>query len=98
MFKWVSFKIMFERTKMYVAWVQFAMIGWLFVLQTGFNLLSTLALTGALLGMLALIDFRWILPAEMERLAEKNPVLMSIRDNIEELLELEKQRYEREEK
>ncbi len=83
--KWISFKIMFERAKQYVAWVQFMMIGWLFILQTEFNLVTTILLVGIALGTLALIDFKWILPAELDKMAQKNPVLMKIMSDVNEI-------------
>lgn len=83
--KWINFKIMAERTKAYVAWIQFIMVAILFIQQTMFNLITTLSLVAIALGILSLADFKWILPAELNRMAEKNPILMEIRRDIKEL-------------
>jgi Tfp pilus assembly protein PilZ len=80
--KLISLKVMAERAKAYVAWVQFLMIGVIFIQQTSFDLITTLVLVAVLLGALSLIDFKWILPAELNRMAEKNPVMMSIKKDI----------------
>ena len=85
--RWINFKIMFERMKMYVAWVQFVMIGWLFIIQTKFNLWMTLLLVALSLGLLSFIDFKWILPAELNKMAEKNPVIMAIKRDVEKIRE-----------
>jgi len=83
--KLISLKVMAERAKAYVAWVQFLMIGVIFIQQTSFDLITTLVLVAVLLGTLSLIDFKWILPAELNRMAEKNPVMMSIKKDIAEI-------------
>lgn len=83
--KLISLKVMAERAKAYVAWVQFLMIGVIFIQQTSFDLITTLALVVVALGTLSLIDFKWILPAELNRMAEKNPVMMSIKKDIAEI-------------
>lgn len=83
--KWINFKIMFERTKQYVIVVQFLMVSWIFIQSTQFNLPMTILLVVLVLGILSLVDFKWILPAELNRMSEKNPVLMEIRRDIKEL-------------
>ena len=91
--KLINFKIMGERAKMYVAWVQFAMIGVLFIQQTTFDLVTTILLVAISLGTLTIVDFRWILPAELKRTAEKNPVIMSIQRDVSEIKEMVKRGY-----
>ncbi|MGD9381712.1 MAG: hypothetical protein PVI03_04635 [Candidatus Thorarchaeota archaeon] len=81
----ISMKIMAERAKMYVAWVQFLMIGWLFIAQTEFNLPMTILLVVSFLAVLSLIDFKWILPAELNRMAEKNPVMMKVMRDVHDI-------------
>lgn len=83
--KWINFKIMAERSKQYVAWVQFIMIGWIFIAQTEFNLITTILLVILALGVLSLIDFKWIFPAELNRISQKNPVLMKIMNDVHDI-------------
>jgi len=81
----ISLKIMAERSKQYIAWVQFIMIGVIFIQSTNFNLPMTLLLVVLFLGILSVIDFKWILPAELNRISEKNPVLMSMKKDLAEI-------------
>ena len=86
--KLINFKIMAERSKQYVAWIQFIMISILFIQQTPFSLITTIALVATVLGILSIIDFKYILPAELNRMSEKNPMLVSIKNDLKELKEL----------
>ncbi len=82
----ITFKIMFDRVRNYISIIQFAMIGYLFIIGTDFNLISTLFIVAVASAILAVVDFRWIYPAEMERATEKNPVFMELRANQREVL------------
>jgi ABC-type siderophore export system fused ATPase/permease subunit len=82
----ITFKIMFDRVRNYISIIQFAMIGYLFIIGTDFNLVSTLFVVAVASTILAVVDFKWIYPAEMERATEKNPVFMELRSNQREML------------
>lgn len=86
--KLINFKIMAERSKQYVAWIQFIMISILFIQQTPFSLITTIVLVATVLGILSIVDFKYILPAELNRMSEKNPMLVSIKNDLKELKEL----------
>ncbi len=86
--KLINFKIMAERSKQYVAWIQFIMISILFIQQTPFSLITTIFLVATVLGILSIVDFKYILPAELNRMSEKNPMLVSIKNDLKELKEL----------
>jgi len=91
MVKLISFKLMFERTKQYIATVNFVMIAYLFIEQTQFNLVTTVILALLVLGVLSIVDFKYIYPKELGRASEKNPVLMEIRNDIKKLLQITEQ-------
>jgi len=55
---------MFGRVMSYMAYLQFPMIVYLFVVQTGFDLLSTLFLILAGCAVLAVLDWKYIFPRE----------------------------------
>lgn len=82
----ITFKIMFDRVRNYISIIQFAMIGYLFIVGTDFNLVNTLLVVAVASAILAVVDFKWIYPAEMERATEKNPVFMEMRENQRKLL------------
>lgn len=82
---WINLKVIGERTKQYIAWAQFIMIGYIFIQQTEFNLVTTVLLILISLSVISVIDFKWILPAELNRISEKNPVLMEIRKEVREI-------------
>jgi len=82
---------MSERLKNYIGWIQFVMIGWIFITQTEFDLVTTILLVAIALGAVSLVDFKWVFPAEQNRIAEKNPFLISMRNDIKEI----KQRIEK---
>ncbi len=86
--KAINFKIMFDRVRYYISIIQFAMIGYLFIISTEFNLVTTLLAVGIASAVLAVIDFKWIYPAELRRASEKNPMFMELYKNQKELLEI----------
>ncbi len=85
MVKLISFKIMFERVRGYIGILQFLMIGYMFIQQTEFNLLTTIFLVGVVSVVLAIIDFKYIYPAEQKRIMQKNPVIMEIYNDVKEI-------------
>ena len=86
MIKAINLKIMFDRVRNYIGIIQFAMIGWLFIISTEFNLVSTLFVVAVASSILAVIDFKWIYPEEMRRISQKNPVMREIYENQKEIL------------
>jgi hypothetical protein len=88
MVKWISFKLMFERAKMYMASANFIMIAVLFVQQTDFDPLTVVLLSVSSLLILTIIDFKWIYPNELGRTSEKNPFLVGIKNDISRLLQI----------
>lgn len=85
MVKLISFKIMFERVRGYIGILQFLMIGYMFIQQTEFNLLTTIFLVGVVSVVLAVVDFKYIYPAELERIMQKNPIIMEIYNDVKEI-------------
>ncbi len=84
--KVINFKIMFDRARYYISIIQFAMIGYLFIVGTEFNLITTLLAVGIAGAILAIIDFKWIYPEEMRRISEKNPIIMEMYINQKRIL------------
>lgn len=85
----ISLKIMASRVRDYLGYVQFPMVAYIFIVQTGFNLLQTVAVVIAGSLALAFVDWKVILPAEQKRTALKNPEwnrMMKKLDDIEILL------------
>ena len=80
--------IMGERVRSYVSAVNFVMITYLFIIQTEFNLLITALLILSIMIILALIDWKWILPKEMEWKSRKNPIMMDILEKEREIKEM----------
>lgn len=90
--KWINFKIMGERSKAYIGYIQFVMVGYIFIVQIEFDLITTILLVVLALGAVSLIDFKWIFPAEQNVIAKKNPFLMEMRKDIKAI----RQRIDRE--
>lgn len=65
--------MMFGRVMSYMAYLQFPMIVYLFVVQTGFDLLSTMFLILAGCAVLAVLDWRYIFPREKRIDSTINP-------------------------
>ena len=71
----IKLKVMFDRVRSYTGIVQFMMISWLFIIGTELNLMLTVLLVAVLSAALAIVDFKWIYPAEMDTISRKNPVV-----------------------
>lgn len=70
----IKLKVMFNRVREYMAAVQFLMIGYLFIAGTEFNLYSTILVMAVVSAMIAVLDFKYIMPREYRVLAYKNPI------------------------
>lgn len=81
----IEFKIMFDRVKNYIAMIQFMMVGYLFIINTEFNLIATIATVAGLSAILAIIDYKWLLPREYGKLAEKNPAIVKIIKKLDKI-------------
>jgi len=69
----VVYKMMFGRVMSYMAYLQFPMIVYLFVVQTGFDLLSTIFLILAGCAILAVFDWKYVFPIEKRLDSTINP-------------------------
>ena len=82
--KWIGhYKRLFDRVRNYISSVNFLMLGYLFVKETGWS--DWYLLTIPLLFVLAYFDAKIIHPAESESVARKNPILMEIYKKVKEL-------------
>lgn len=71
----IGFKIMFDRIKNYIAMIQFVMVGYLFIVQTEFDFWMTVAGVAIVSIIVSILDYKWILPNELNAIARKNPVM-----------------------
>ncbi len=83
----ISIKVMFTRLKDYLGSIQFAMIGYLFVMDIGFNIYLAMFGIGALCMILAIVDYKWLLPKEQQTWSYKNPVMMEMLERIKRIEE-----------
>lgn len=89
----ISIKIILARIRDYLGYLQFAMISYIFITQTQFNLLHTIILVAISSIALAIIDWKIIYPAEQRKIQQKNPEwnkLMSKIEAIEKELKVKK--------
>jgi hypothetical protein len=81
----VQILIMFNNARGHIGILSFIMIGWMFILQTELNLIQTLAFAGVGFIVLMVFDWKYLYSNIQRKSAEKNPVLMEMKDDIKEV-------------
>jgi hypothetical protein len=81
----ITIKVIAERTKQYVAWVQFLLILYLFIAQSPFSVWLVVPTATIALLVISYIDYRFILPAEFNKSSKLNPFMVEIRDDIQSM-------------
>ncbi len=85
-------KVYVDRIRYYLSFIQFIMIAYLTVVKTDLNLIILCILLGISLPILLFIDFRFVMPAELNYLTNKNPFMRKLDErlsNIEKSLKKE---------
>lgn len=85
--KLISFKVIGERVKQYIGWVQFMLILYLFVAESPYSvwLVVPIAVIGILI--IGVIDYKFIFPKEIGKVASKNPFWVEMQQDIKEIKE-----------
>jgi hypothetical protein len=81
--KTIRLKVMFDRIKQYIGIVQFAMVAYIFIISTEWNLYTTLILISIISMVLAVVDFKWIYPAELNEISRRNPFMLEVLKRLE---------------
>ena len=87
MSKWISIKIIVERIKGWLGVFNFAMIGYLFIVESPYDFVTVVVLLGIAVVSIGLIDYKFIFPKEIGKVASKNPFLISLQQDITEIKE-----------
>lgn len=85
--KMISFKVVAERMKQYVAWVQFVLILYLFIAESPYPFWIVLPVAGVGVLLIGYIDYKFIFPKEIGKVASKNPFLVNLQNDITEIKE-----------
>ena len=83
--KSITLKIMLDRLRYYASMIQFAMISYLFIKQTEWNLASTTLLVGIASIIIMYLDWKYILPKEQGRYWSKNPFAVKILNKLDKI-------------
>jgi len=85
MSRWISAKIIVERVKGWLGAFNFAMIMYLFVVESPYDFVTIGVLMGIAIISIGLIDYRFIFPKEIEKVSNKNPFLVGLQKDIKEI-------------
>jgi hypothetical protein len=83
----IKLKIMSSRVRDYFGYVQFPMIAYLFLKQTGFDMVVAAVVAVVSCCVLAVVDWKFIYPAEQRNVMLKNPEWVRMAGKVDELLE-----------
>lgn len=81
----VKLLLMFDRLKNYMGYIQFMMVGYLFITQTEFNLMTTILLVMMASSIIVVVDYRFIFPRYQQELSLKNPVTHKMLGHLERI-------------
>jgi len=83
--KLIGFKVMTSRVRDYMGYVQFPMIAYLFLVQTGYDLLVAALLAVAGCAVLAVVDWKIVYPAEQAAVTNKNPEWLMLIEKVDRI-------------
>ena len=87
MSRWIAIKIMTERTKSWLGVFNFIMITYLFIAESPYPFWLVLPIAGVGTLLIGYVDYKFIFPKEIEKVANKNPFLVGLQKDITEIKE-----------
>lgn len=85
---WITIKVIAERQKQYVAWVQFLLILYIFIDQSPYSFWLVVPLSGIVILVLGFLDYKLILPKEYEKNMILNPFMVKIKKDLADIKEM----------
>lgn len=86
--KLISGKIIMDRSRMHLSTVNFVMILYIFIVQTPYSFWLVMPLAGIGVFILGYLDYRFILPREMQKFTTVNPFMVKIKKDLDDIKEM----------
>jgi preprotein translocase subunit Sss1 len=81
----IKYKVILERIKQYVAWVNFVLILYLFTVESPLPYWLVIPIAGIGILIIGLVDYKIIFPRELGLTASKNPYWQMVLDELKEI-------------